>query len=56
MKGGIEVRRKKMQMRTELVIWKELPCGVLDKFSVFCTDDIIDAVRNKYKALGYTVI
>ena len=46
---------KKMQIRMELVVWKRLPCGVIDKFSVFCTPDIVDAVRNKYKSLGYEV-
>ncbi len=48
--------RKKMQIRTELVIWRTLPCGVIDKFSVFCTSNIIDAVRAKYKSMGYNVV
>lgn len=47
--------KKKMQIRTELVIWRTLPCGVIDKFSVYCTSNIIDAVRAKYKSMGYNV-
>lgn len=44
-----------MKFRTKLTIWKELPSGVLDSFVVYCTDDIIESVRNKYKSLGYNV-
>ena len=49
------MRKTGMQIRTKLTIWKMLPCGVMDSFVVYCTDNIVDAVRNKYKSLGYTV-
>ena len=48
-------RRNKMQKRIQLFMTRVLPNGILDSFSVFCTKDKAEIIRQKYKGMGYSV-
>lgn len=50
------MKKKKMQFRTKLHVSRLISRNrVYDAFVVYCTSDIVDAVRNSYKSRGYTV-
>ena len=44
-----------MQKRIQLFMTRVLSNGILDSFSVFCTKDKAEIVRQKYKGMGYSV-
>ena len=45
-----------MKMRTRLTMICTLPNGILDSFTVYCTPDKAEIIRQKYKAMGYEVL
>lgn len=42
--------------RIRLFCWKELTCGVIDRFAIIVSRDNESAARAKYAAMGYKVI
>lgn len=45
-----------MQKRVELHISRVMSNGVFESFTIFCTKDKEEAIKQKYKAMGYTVV
>jgi hypothetical protein len=45
-----------MQKRVELHISRIMSNGVYEYFTVYCTENKAEAIRQKYKAMGYTVV
>ena len=44
-----------MQRRVELHISRIMSNGVYEYFTVYCTENKAEAIRQKYKAMGYAV-
>lgn len=44
-----------MITRIKLTMCRVLPNGILDSFTIFCTRDKAEAIKQKYKSMGYTV-
>ena len=45
-----------MQFRVKLYISRVMSNGVFESFTIFCTKDKEEAIKQKYKAMGYKVI